>query len=637
MLKPPDKTPAPRSPASEFDPVFIWPTPNHEDLLFWVEKNGDLPKNKTWQYGDPYWDAVKYPNHKLVYVTPQTPDHYSRWYYASDRISQDSYNWSFTQADIGGSKFDAVDRTYLTPRATYNDASPAMGATMPDTPADVFSGTYVLASRKQVRTGDETFDSLYVAETRTYVRRATLGEIRFDQKTGRNYRDTVFLYYRGESVSGTPIETLAATPSGAYWSLQTDGSYRTVQQVSDNWWAVTASSVIPANAINSISNPAKTRVQERVTPLGTDIIFAEVGQMPVVTPTYGSAHYDTTNWPNHKLAYIESADETGLLHKFWYVANRSSQDSYNWQFSQADIGGTKFDSVERTYLTLRASFSPTTYTMGAAMPNTPTGLFSGTYILAERKQTRIGQPYLDNLYVAETLVYVKRTTIIRYDFDEFSGTDLKTTQTLYYAGELISGTAVETVFANNTGGYFGLQSSGVYREGEQLTANWFSVLDRQIIPNGFSRTYTASVNYSWPPVLEGIEIMDWVLKDGATRNYVRPYFSKEGYSGPCKATITEAWSSTPATVSTVTPMKPLPIHYPSPILPVSIDSCLHEAVELVSDTGSADPFYGTNVGSARTFAATTPTDWPSSILMADDQKPFRGGYLRTSITVYAPS
>jgi hypothetical protein len=408
MRNPPDNTPEPQKPAAQHQPVLIWPTPDKADLVFWVNRVGTLPKDKLWTYGEAYPDATRYPDHKLVYVTPETPDKWSRWYYASNRLNEDAYNWSFTQADIGSSKFDAVERTYLTPRASYTDASPAMGATMPDTPADVFSGTYVLAGRKQMRTGDETFDSLYVGETRTYVRRATLGAVVFDSKTGRGSRDTVSLYYRGEIVSGTAIETLAAAPSNAYWGLQTDGSFRTVQQPSDNWWAVTTSSVIPANAINSASNPAKTRVQERVTPLGTDIIFSEVGQMPVVVPTYGSAHYDAASWPNHKLAFIEPADESGLLFKFWYVADRASQDNYNFK----DDEGQR---LTRTYVIKRSDYlNRVTYLASLPTVGTADAVFT-QYVFAGESAIRLDSP-LDASYVGIERIYLPPVkTDIEYD------------------------------------------------------------------------------------------------------------------------------------------------------------------------------------------------------------------------------
>ena len=53
-------------------PVFIWPTPEHEDRLFYVERDGREPKYKntkdyqSWDYGDSYPDSDEYPEVRLT-------------------------------------------------------------------------------------------------------------------------------------------------------------------------------------------------------------------------------------------------------------------------------------------------------------------------------------------------------------------------------------------------------------------------------------------------------------------------------------------------------------------------------------------------------------------------------------------
>lgn len=177
MPKPQDKTPTPRSPGSEIDPVFIWPTPNHEDLLFWVEKSGDLPKNKTWQYGDPFWDAVKYPDHKLVYVTPQTPDKWSRWYYASDRLNEGAYNF---QDDQG----QRLTRSYIVPRADYLDRVAYLASLPTVGTADATFTQYVFAGESEIRL-ESPLDGLYVGVERYYLPPVKT-DIEFDQTLERN-------------------------------------------------------------------------------------------------------------------------------------------------------------------------------------------------------------------------------------------------------------------------------------------------------------------------------------------------------------------------------------------------------------------------------------------------------------------
>lgn len=242
---PPLKAPRARNPAPQHNPVFIWPTPNHADYLFWVEKNGDLPKNQSFAYGDAYSDSVKYPDHKLVFVSPQTEDAWSRWYYASPRINEDAYNWAFSQADIGGEKFDSVVRTYITLRSSFSPSSPAQGSTMPNVPAGKFSGSYVLSARREIPLDDE-LKSLFVAEQREWVKRTTISTITTDDTLGKGVKETVTLYYRGESIAGSTIEVLAENPSHAFWGIQADGSGNEVKQLTSNWWAVITTSSVDA-------------------------------------------------------------------------------------------------------------------------------------------------------------------------------------------------------------------------------------------------------------------------------------------------------------------------------------------------------------------------------------------------------
>src|SRR5690606_12321527 len=106
------------------------------------------------------------------------------------------------------------------------------------------------------------------------------------------------------------IEEVAGDPSNSYWGLQPSGTIRDVSQVSDDWWQVVEREAVPQDGVNSGSNPAKTRIFERVTPSGTDLVFSEKGTMPNPVPEYGSAHYDSDAFPDHKLALIKPADDT---------------------------------------------------------------------------------------------------------------------------------------------------------------------------------------------------------------------------------------------------------------------------------------------------------------------------------------
>ena len=391
------------------------------------------------------------------------------------------------------------------------------------------------------------------------------------------------------------------------------------------------------------SRPASVRQSEKmfVTPLVGDVLFSErwVGQSRDV-PAYSTAHPNTTRWPNHKFVFAKERGEPDAqdVYDFFYAADRPTQDLYNFEHTEADIGGTRFDAVRRTYVLPRATYTPDTPAMGATMPNSPTGMFTGTYVLAEVQQRRIGQQELDSLYVQVVRTYVKKVNIISNSFDEVFGGNLQTTETLYYRGETVSGTAIETLFADDDNAYWGL-TSGVAREGRQISDNWFLVNARQVVPAiiaSTGRTYTTAIDFYWPAVLSNFDVELWTRRDGGEQRYFNPVFSKEAYRGPCKATVTERFYDTAPTVGEPNVMRPLPIVIQNPFFGISVGPSLHAGDTLSFTNGTTDPEFVYTI-SSYTVDATTPTDWPASIVAQDEARPFRGGFLRTTITVFPPT
>ena len=164
-----------RTPSPQVNPVAAWPTPDKRDLLFWVEHNADLPRNadSQWTYGDPYRGpgSKAYPDHKLVYVSPQTPDMWERRFYASDRINQEAYNYEFTG--------EQLTRSFLVLREKYFARTAAAAAAVVPTVINEFTrpvvGTadtrfadFVYAEDALGRTETE-LDSLYVIVRQNYV------------------------------------------------------------------------------------------------------------------------------------------------------------------------------------------------------------------------------------------------------------------------------------------------------------------------------------------------------------------------------------------------------------------------------------------------------------------------------------
>ena len=332
---------------NERDYTLVYASPNIGDILLYEFRDSTLPKNQDPEYGVTTPIYGDWPNHKLCFIAPADEKGKQKWYYAADRENQDLYNFSTTKADIGGTKFDAVSRTYLIPRASFTPDTPAMGTSMPNVPAGLFTGQFVLAERQQRPSDVQELNSLYVMEVRTYVRKVSLGEIGYDEDTGRSTWSFITLYYSGEVVTGgSTIDTLYADTDNSYWGLQTTGVFRTVERISEKWFAVKSLSVLPESPINASGNPAKARIINRTTPLGTDVYFTETGAMPSPVPGYGSTHYSFTN---HKLSLITPADKSGLLYTFHYVADRSNQDDYNWEINEGK-------ELIRTYVVPRSTY-----------------------------------------------------------------------------------------------------------------------------------------------------------------------------------------------------------------------------------------------------------------------------------------
>jgi hypothetical protein len=520
----------------------------------------------------------------------------------------------------------------------------------------------------------------------------------------------------------------------------------------------------------SVPSAVRQRSTILPTPLVADVIFSErvVNQTKVV-PAYGTAHPNTARWPNHKFVFARERPEPEAqdVYDYFYAADRANQDQYNFSFTKADIGGTRFDAVARTYVTLRSAFTPQTPAMGATMPNVPASLFAGDYVLAEKRQTRIGDKELDSLYVAEIHVYVKRCSIRQLGVDSLNGEMLTSTSTLYYASETViegvtepqtitvtgtltpdatdtmnrvedsggfpqfsteadgvtypatrcyyngttwvlsrhtgatlipyalwtsanctlddcpspadatgwaptlgvgvatpTGTPVFTddtdyspdvtaaqLFADPANAYWGIQTDGTQRVGRQLSCEWYEITVEQVVGGTFADgvvtvdTFSTNDNYSWPPVLDTFELLDWDRRDGGTDIFPAVRMNPEGYSGPCKTVVTRTWSPTPFTIEAVTILQPTRIYYASPFFTMNVPECLHGLIAVQCDIGNTDPVYDENVGSTRYFSATGPpasggdaaNTWPSTITAYDDQVPFRGGYLRTVRVVHRPT
>jgi len=117
------------------------------------------------------------------------------------------------------------------------------------------------------------------------------------------------------------------------------------------------------------------------------------------------------------------------------------------------------------------------------------------------------------------------------------------------------------------------------------------------------------------------------------------YETKRAWSGICKAKREIAWTALPPNVNDLELMefmRPEAIDIDWPILQLHIPAMLHPGDEIFGNTGNEHPKYEYS-GFTKELPATNFTDWPESIVVDYDVRPYKGGWRYERLTVYAPS
>ena len=157
----------------------IFPTPLVGDVLF-SEVRDCNRGNPFPEYGTPYPNSNKWPDHKLVYIKPVDIERNEifEFFYAAERENQDLYNFAFGNRVIGNREFRTVTRTYVTLRENFAPTDIEFGTAMPNVPEDKFEGVnYVFYDKEQQNTQQEELNALFVIEVHSYVEEAVLDEV----------------------------------------------------------------------------------------------------------------------------------------------------------------------------------------------------------------------------------------------------------------------------------------------------------------------------------------------------------------------------------------------------------------------------------------------------------------------------
>lgn len=278
------------------------------------------------------------------------------------------------------------------------------------------------------------------------------------------------------------------------------------------------------------------------TPLSTDVFVVEqhnVVQSPNDSiPAYGTAH-DTISklksWPNHSFCLQTEPDDQGNYQRV-YVANQDTQEQYNWEISDAP----DWPTVTQTFVVPRSSYvypDPTPEATYPPPPNVNTDITG--YEITSIEEQRIGEPRLDNLYVA---VKVTREKVSLTQIRAYIDLDTNTLQS--EVTQKVAAGTVGTV----------VDASGNYRDITPQNAFWSlsSTKKAQGLAgnsvNGVAtRTWYYRDNYTWPRVLNYIHIQPVLADPGdiyspAVDFSWQPVWLADAFDGPCNYTLVERWT-----------------------------------------------------------------------------------------------
>jgi len=378
-------------------------------------------------------------------------------------------------------------------------------------------------------------------------------------------------------------------------------------------------------------------------------------------PSYGTAHPDTENFSKHKLCHVKQADGEGLFFQYYYAAERHHQDNYNFEFSQADLGGNQYDTVVRTYVNLRSDFSDTDveYQAGDAMPAIPAYVFGDTYILMTRQQKRIGDSELDSLFVIEQRVYFKDEDKISFNTDSEFNDELKTTEILAHIGKTnvptksgdVTWSAAEVIDRTNWGIKVVADTAaddGAYNyEVQRLSNDWWQIIEQQIVGENLidGISYNTNRAYSYPAELIGFRFTLISRRDGTQENSVTA-LEKDAFSGPILMTVNRQWyplaSDANPIVSAfkIDTYKPRSGSYSGALYSLSYSNVLTRPFTLIDTVGTGHPTYLMGAYASDFFEqGSTPVAQPASgsiVNVAATSQQFRGGYLVETVTGVIP-
>lgn len=561
-----------------------YPTPKIADVI--IREPADTLRLPIPAYGTAHPDTTKYPGFKFVYLRyVEDQGHWYEFVYAADRSDQDDYNYSLEY--IGGNpRHPRITRTFIVPRGT---APIELGTADTGSVFSTFSyyltdtGGYYTSGGDRYGVSDSVTGVL-VAQSE----RPISGEI------GSVYVEQTRIY---EVIPGSDDEEAG---SGL---TQADGGYTVTRPVEDkNFVLVTWRLILPRliadgyrpSPLSACPIPGYENLV-----LIDEVIQAsdEDNQKSSLTRIYRG---NISAADVHPGPAVVSSDKElpGVFPPEKYLEVVLTQESV-------------VDIVNPSSENLNTPTAPAGYTLLAvkvAANGTVTGKRATVSKYYSVIRTLSGSQWDDNLRD-----YVPYTT---------------TVMTPANAALAISGAAPGTeVTVTPYSTYWSI----VTVESPNTTA----ITDT-------SRKFASSMPFTWPAVLTSFQygFIGRKYPRGGSVAYQEFYYNyrtKKQWSGICKAETTIAWSPTaPLVIPTLEYMTPEAVQIDWPDISISIPPTLHGADLFSGTTGTEHPDYE-YLTFSESVPATNYTDWPDSLTVTFDVRPYKGGFLQRKVVVFKPA
>jgi len=661
------------NPVPQNQPLQAFPTPNVGDVLIYVivdSKSG--PFSKVSEYGSAYPNKAQYPEHKLVFISPIDEDGNRKYYYACDRKDQDAYNFEISHPYGGRKDAPRYTRTYFLKREDYTPLA--------DGAADPVFPSAILIGQEMKRIGVQELDSLYVLVQRIYdtIPAATAFDGATDA-TLHTYGISVDYPYNDEAFprltwripikhsTYTPTADLAACTVAGFTALVlVDQDYKQNEQAAElgtwirvyeklpsrknktidddpNWGQVTkfnyraAEGACPAIGATFTDDAAATYnvVRAQQSPARGSVIEVSVVALPSAASQTGTLKHSKvtdTDWGS-----VDKYEQWGLASRTLpAIGEASSIGSGTVLTAQledddgvyanmvvttlASTTGTSKKSQDIDKIFCVSSIVEKKVPVGTALPERGTSYTSGTasgYVLDSSIKDSDGV----HATIVVKLASSNQATFREYKLDAETGKIFTETTTYQLGGTQPVGQPVN--------------ANAEFTETKRIDCNFY-VSTTSKTTTLTSESVPVVVPAIWPAVLLNFVINPLYDNNDKVSKYMVDFELKKRYVGHCRGLETRSWTVNRPNADNVITLIEESLVYQGIFIDFSIPSCLHYGITINENTGTDHPLYRYTTRS-KTFNQTPYTVWPSSIVQDSNVSRYKGGWLKETLIVYAPT